>query len=103
MVKVKLVKVMFATRPYEGQISIDDPDNAFRSPIWRDIEIGSTVKISVQNQLQGMELDFWEMNGVKITVAGNKNPVNIKILKYDESITEVEVYAVYNYAVYKKP
>ena len=94
MVKVKLVKVMFATRPYEGQISIDDPDNAFRSPIWRDIEIGSTVKISVQNQLQGMELDFWEMNGVKI--AGNKNPVNIKILELFSA--EIEVYAVY-----KKP
>lgn len=76
-------KVLIATIPYQGQITINGGESMM-SPVWVDIK--DEVKVATQNQLQGCEFDHWKINGQKIS---QKNPETVIVTKDTEEIFAV--------------
>lgn len=81
-----MVKVLFASSPYQAQITIDE--TWFPTPTWQELE-SKLVKVATQNQLQGLTFHHWEVNRENIST---ENPATIHI---PESIEEVTVMAVF--------
>ena len=81
-----MVKVLFASSPYQAQITIDE--EWYKTPTWQNLE-SKDVKVATENQLQGLTFHHWEVNRQNVST---DNPAVVHIPDSDE---EVEVMAVF--------
>lgn len=84
-----MVKIMIATKPYQGQVTVDGGESIM-APVWLNIR-KKQIKVATQNQLQGMTFSHWEIDGKKIT---EENPAVLE-LPTVPSNQEVEILAVW--------